>query len=283
MNVGIHDGLIDPKHEEAMGQAVWLFMWCVRCQTRDSGLVLGGMPLTYEAISQRSGFAARKVRRWLDILRAGNYIHVSYLNFKMLRLRVLKPKKWHPKQTHIPFPATDHKRSDAIDHKRSVALPKTVNGATKNGQFKQSCILRNRTPETLAAEPANTAAAAAAPPPVITLPDNPEAWLALGWVYPQGHTRFQQAWLLYFGTGAGQNAPLADRMERCAQYCQAKKVGIPPAFFAAKRMVEGEIPKKESKADERYRINAEAKRQVLQKFDRELGGEAVTALPAASR
>jgi hypothetical protein len=121
-----------------MGNAVWLYFWCVHAQTKANGLVLGGMPLTYAEISRRSRFPERRVRRWLDRLRQKGYVQVEYRNFKMMCLRVLKPKKFGYKQ--IPLPLTENgQREDSPTTKNGQSsVPKTVNGSTKSGQFKQS-------------------------------------------------------------------------------------------------------------------------------------------------
>jgi len=130
MYIGVTDGLIDPKHEKAMGQAVWLFLWCIKAQTKGSSFVLGGKPLTYDEMSSRSGFPARIIRRWLNTLRTHHYVLVSYLNYKMLRIEIMKPKKWNPRQVSLPL---ESHRPQTVNSIR----PQTVNGTTINGQSKQ--------------------------------------------------------------------------------------------------------------------------------------------------
>jgi hypothetical protein len=154
MNIGAHSGLVDPKHEGAMGSAVWLYLWCLLRQTRRSGLVLGGMPLTYSEISKRSGFPERKVRRWLGVLRVGKYVEVDYLNYKHMKLTVTKAKKFNFAQTSLDFgPSTKNGQSYLTTNGQSV-IPKTGDGSTKNGQSKQSGILiSTEKPEVTAARP----------------------------------------------------------------------------------------------------------------------------------
>lgn len=142
MNIGLHDGILDPKHEDSMGSAIWLYIWCVAKQTKRSGLVLGGMPLTYAEISKRTrGIAERKLRRWLPVLRDKGYIGVEYLNFKMMRLTVLKSKKFDFNQTRLDFKASPEKgqrKHEPMPEKGQRVRPKTGGGPTKNGQSKQS-------------------------------------------------------------------------------------------------------------------------------------------------
>lgn len=153
MNVGIQDGLIDPIHEERMGQAVWLFMWCIRCETPQNGFVLGGMPLTYEEIAKRSKFKPRKVRLWLSRLRSYGYVEVEYLNYKMMKIIVNKSKKWHGKQSKLDFgngsKATDTHRQKSVNRGTSTLtqkcqsnVRKSVNRAPEKWQSKQSSSFR---------------------------------------------------------------------------------------------------------------------------------------------
>lgn len=136
-----------------MGTAVWLFLWCIRCETPKDGVVLGGMPLTYAEIAKRSKFSERKVRRWMNALREYGYVEVQYLNWKMMRIIVNKSKKWHGKQAKLNFgnsgkpgpdyrPKTVNQRSSTPTKNGQSIRPKTVNRVTKNGQSKQSSSIR---------------------------------------------------------------------------------------------------------------------------------------------
>jgi hypothetical protein len=141
MNVGLQDGLIELKHVDRMEQAVWLYLWCVKCQTKRNGgvFVLGGMPITYELIARRSGFPVRRVRRWLDRLRSFHYVEVTYLNYMKLRIEITKAKKWTPKQTQL----FDHSTGSTRTTDGQGLGPQTVKGSTIDGQPKQKCSLRN--------------------------------------------------------------------------------------------------------------------------------------------
>jgi hypothetical protein len=142
LKIGIHSGLIDPKHYDKMGNAIWLFEWLVMRQTGRHGLVLGGMPLTYETISERMGggsFNPRKVRLWLDRLRAEGYVIVTYLNYMMLRIQIVNQKKWTDEQHKIPF--------EPLTKNCQPYRQKSVNGATGKCQPKQIPRLRERESE----------------------------------------------------------------------------------------------------------------------------------------
>lgn len=147
LNIGIQSGLLDPRHIERMKKAVWMYLWCVRCQTqRDGGKwVLGGMPLTYDEMARRSGFSARNIRYWLNRLRAHGYVIVHYAQYKKMRIEITKPKKWPSSLTvnsqSSKKPSNRQRIVNKNDQKLSIRM-------TKSSQFKQSCSsLRKTEPE----------------------------------------------------------------------------------------------------------------------------------------
>lgn len=78
--IEIKNNLLDPKHIEHMGIAVWLYMWCIDKMTSidESGVgkVLGGKPIKYEEdIKSELGISVRTYRRWVTQLTAGGYIN----------------------------------------------------------------------------------------------------------------------------------------------------------------------------------------------------------------
>lgn len=105
LNSGIRGGLWDRKHSDVMGLAIYLFGWCVHRQTtqRDGvGLVLRGKPLTYELISEDTGWETWKLRRWMKILQDAGYLAVKYTTYHRMIIRVLKAKKFSAKQLQFP-------------------------------------------------------------------------------------------------------------------------------------------------------------------------------------
>ncbi|MCI0724362.1 MAG: hypothetical protein L0338_36165 [Acidobacteria bacterium] len=62
-----------------MGKAVWLFGWYVGRQTVQNhsvGLVLGGSVLTYDSISEETGWPPRTLQRWNRLLEREGYIEL---------------------------------------------------------------------------------------------------------------------------------------------------------------------------------------------------------------
>ncbi len=149
-----------------MGSAIWLYLWCLRHQTRHSGLVLGGTPITYAFIEQRLGQPERTVQRWASLLRKFGYIEVTYLNYKKMRITVLKSKKFNYKQLSLPAMNGGYEQpepsaktggiEDLIPAKNGGYIPpKMADTDTQNGGFKQSGSMRsNETPEIETTTPA---------------------------------------------------------------------------------------------------------------------------------
>ena len=94
-DIGLRDGLLDPKHVEAMGVAVWLYAWIIRRVTKVSdgyGLVLGGVPVKSELIQEQLGIDRGKYGRWLHQLEQHGYIETTRTP-RGLVIRVTKGKK----------------------------------------------------------------------------------------------------------------------------------------------------------------------------------------------
>jgi hypothetical protein len=101
-DVPIKNSLLEPKHYRAMGDALWLFVWCVDHVTKEVsneksgeriGRVLGTMPQCDENIAGALGCSARTVRRWRHKLVRGGYLGCRRTpNGHTLWVR--KSKKW---------------------------------------------------------------------------------------------------------------------------------------------------------------------------------------------
>jgi hypothetical protein len=151
VNIGLHEGISDEKHRLQMGPAIWLYLWLVRRQTRPNGMVLGGSPITYDMIHEQTGHPVRSLQRWMSILadlpdQKFAYIELSYLSFKQMRLRVLKPKKFGFRQ--IPLPMEEIAGGPAASAQPSAKsggsfTSKVADIHAKSGGFKQSGSLRN--------------------------------------------------------------------------------------------------------------------------------------------
>lgn len=71
----IATGLVDVKHIDRMGQAVWLFLYFV-CHV-DSKTGETKKPTKYSEISERTGKSVSTIRRWRETLVIQGYIEVT--------------------------------------------------------------------------------------------------------------------------------------------------------------------------------------------------------------
>ena len=101
-NIGIRNGLIDTKHFESLGIAIWLYLWIIGHQTRNSDKVLGGKPVTYEmVVNDYNTLSRRTFERWLKIIKAGGYISTLRTPYGHI-ITICKPKKWEDSTTDMP-------------------------------------------------------------------------------------------------------------------------------------------------------------------------------------
>lgn len=79
-DVWLRGGLIDPKHVERMGKAVWLYLHLhtvVRFSGEGAGATLPDQPYQHDAAAQALGQPRRNVERWFAQLVEGGYITVT--------------------------------------------------------------------------------------------------------------------------------------------------------------------------------------------------------------
>ena len=79
--IEIKNDLLDPKHIESMGVAVWLYMFFIDKMTSISeegiGKVLGGKPIKYEEVKAELGLSQRTYNRWVSILSKEGYLNMT--------------------------------------------------------------------------------------------------------------------------------------------------------------------------------------------------------------
>lgn len=94
-NIGLRGGLIDRRHYERMGSAIWLYAWLILRQTHqqdETGWVLGGSAVTYREIEEETGFNPRTLERWMRTLRCQGYIETQAVAAGVV-VRVTRAKK----------------------------------------------------------------------------------------------------------------------------------------------------------------------------------------------
>lgn len=95
--IEVSNDLLDPKHCQQMGDAVWLFMWFLDKMTVidhdiGEGKVLGGKPIKYEDVKDDLGISRSTYIRWMEALRKEPYIKTLRTPYGQC-ITVLKAKK----------------------------------------------------------------------------------------------------------------------------------------------------------------------------------------------
>ena len=114
----VWNGLLERKHFEKIGPAIWLFLWLINAVTREKdgkGFVLGGAPINCAAIAKSFGVNEQTIRAHLDRLEKRGYIERT-LTPRGYSVRVLNSAKFTNKLAHrgsgqIP----DHGRAKIYD------------------------------------------------------------------------------------------------------------------------------------------------------------------------
>lgn len=94
--IEIKNDLLEPKHIDKMGSAIWLYLWLVDKMTSISeegvGLVLGGRPVKYEEVHEELGISRDSYSRWMLKLEKYPYIEATRTPYGTV-FKVLKAKK----------------------------------------------------------------------------------------------------------------------------------------------------------------------------------------------
>lgn len=102
--IGSTAGLIDQKHAEKMGKAVFLFDWAIRRQTGVApgnwGIVLYGRPISYHQIKSETRFPIRTLKRWMARLVDYGYIRIRRDRYGMA-IFIANQKKFKNGQRQI--------------------------------------------------------------------------------------------------------------------------------------------------------------------------------------
>ncbi len=89
--IQVSRGLLDPKHVDAIGPAVWVFLWCARFQSDNTGSVMAGAVIPERRICADLGLAPRTVREHIDRLENAGYLTVETVAGRGVRLHVNNP------------------------------------------------------------------------------------------------------------------------------------------------------------------------------------------------
>ncbi len=96
-HIGARNGLLEQKHFDQLGSAIWLYLWFIDKQPKDTNKVLGGKPITYQMFAQQFPKIPRITYvRWLAVVENGGYIELLRTPRGYV-VTITKPKKWDSK------------------------------------------------------------------------------------------------------------------------------------------------------------------------------------------
>lgn len=106
----VKNDLLEPKHYQHMGEAIWLYLWLLDKLTSvnesGTGKVLGGRPITTEDIQVELGLPVRTYRRYTARLKKHGYISTNRTPHGLIITisKASKPFKRSAKSgtTHVP-------------------------------------------------------------------------------------------------------------------------------------------------------------------------------------
>lgn len=96
-NIPVSNGILARKHMTKIGEALWLFLWCIDKTTKEiegRGLVYGGMPIKSTKLAKELNKSPKTIDRWLNTLRRGHYIKTVRTSYG-LKIAVNKSKKFN--------------------------------------------------------------------------------------------------------------------------------------------------------------------------------------------
>lgn len=138
--IEIKNDLLDPKHVNAIAEAIWLFLWFLDKMTiinheTGEGKVLGGKPIKFDEVEKELGVSRRTYERWVEILRAGEYIETIRTPYG-LSITVKKAKKHFGKRYAVRGTSNTtsvaHLNDDRGTSNKTVSVDNTVDGVLKN-------------------------------------------------------------------------------------------------------------------------------------------------------
>lgn len=130
--IEIKNDLLDAKHIERMGVAVWLYMWCIDKMTsideEGVGKILGGKPIKFEEVGSELGISMRTYRRWISLLENSGYINVKTAPYGLI-ITVNKAHKRFGKR----YAESGTSEEKEVGQERHTSIQNVAHLKTKNG------------------------------------------------------------------------------------------------------------------------------------------------------
>jgi hypothetical protein len=126
-SIGAKNGLLEQKHFDQMGMAIWLYLWFIDKQPKNTNKVSGGAPVTYQTVKNSLGITHRTYTRWLQILKDGGYIAVQQTRLGLI-IEIEKAKKWDARVAN-----NGHSKNLRVDKNVTKGRQKWPSRVDKNG------------------------------------------------------------------------------------------------------------------------------------------------------
>lgn len=155
--IGAKGGLLDQKHIKAMGDAVWLFLYFLRGQTGinewSEGIFEYGHPITLGKISSDFGGTSREtIKRWLAVLKGGDYIrsefhsnHGTIFWIAKAKDKTKKPRvtaSVHRKSTHVHANSSG-KPARSVENSSGEVPPEFLNSSGESPQSRETNLVQS--------------------------------------------------------------------------------------------------------------------------------------------
>ena len=128
-----YSGILTPDHYKKIGNAIWLFLWCVSSTTAEKekdgvvwGIVKGNQPQKYPELAKEFGVTERTVRSWAKTLDDNGYIRITRAPYGLV-FSVKNSKRGFYKRVEDSF------QSDKRDRKNSSYLSERTEESFQSG------------------------------------------------------------------------------------------------------------------------------------------------------
>lgn len=137
-------GILEPKHIDAIGPAIWLFLWLINATTEErrmddgeyQGWVYGGKPLKFAELANLLSTSERSIQRHVDSLFRGGYIDLLLTPYGY-QFRVRNSCRW---------PEAQSKGASIIKAKDGASVARTAKMARQVRQKWQGRSAENGVP-----------------------------------------------------------------------------------------------------------------------------------------
>lgn len=121
-----YSGLLTPEHYKNIGNAIWLFLWCISSTTSERekdgivwGIVKGNKPHKLTELAEIFGVNEKTVRRWLTDLEKQEYIRLTRAPYGMI-ITVKNSKRGYFERLDKNVQSEKRERTEMSNHSERV-------------------------------------------------------------------------------------------------------------------------------------------------------------------